>query len=403
MSIFDLFKKRKPAPEFKTFPQNSWCRLKTELLPEIIGFTYNDPEAGPSAKGGPINKAVFMEPTEMTHRLAVVNNCVKLTQDEILEYGLPAKPYWLGFCGDQSKEPLKVEVSPETGKGKSSSPVPTKVDVKILTTQQQVIDLLNKGAGLEQGNSLDAALGAYDEAIQLVPKMSMPYARKGRLLVKLGDRSAALSCYDKALELNTGRTDALNDKGIILRESKQPEEALKIFEKLLKINPDHAQAWYNKGATLSDMEQFEEAIKSFQQAVRRGYGMAVRALEYCNSRLEHKLEDPLKGLVPIYPVGVWMRMQIPFNKRPMIGYTFMNPGGEMYIFGGVEGDPTLAHSPDLTLPVPKNVGWAWAVLSELEINAMQLPATPKWLTTQGPQPAKGTLFEATAKWAPEQS
>lgn len=82
-------------------PVGAWVRLFVPQQPDIIGFTYLDPQAGLSAKGGPADDPQLAETPTFTVRLPGLH-WQPLIEEEIARRGLPARPTWVEeFFGPQ--------------------------------------------------------------------------------------------------------------------------------------------------------------------------------------------------------------------------------------------------------------------------------------------------------------
>jgi hypothetical protein len=103
----------KKAAQFKLLPLNIWGRYTLENAPEEFGksfliFTYEDPQAGLSAKGGPVREPITIEQIEkwidapeITFRLESQNDVTPLSDEEVKALALPPTPDWLKFYGPQ--------------------------------------------------------------------------------------------------------------------------------------------------------------------------------------------------------------------------------------------------------------------------------------------------------------
>jgi len=104
----------------------------------------------------------------------------------------------------------------------------------------------NKGLELlKAGNCDDAALNAFNKAIELDPKESKIWCRKGVALDRLGRWDEALKSHEKAIELNPSYANAWYNKAAILEQLGRYSLSLETYKKTLELQPDDADAWYN--------------------------------------------------------------------------------------------------------------------------------------------------------------
>lgn len=84
-------------------PVGAWVELKLpwEKPEPFIGFTYVDPDAGLSAKGGPDGAEKLVQAPEFTVRLPLPLPFRVLSEEEKQRRGLPVAPPWLHFFGRQ--------------------------------------------------------------------------------------------------------------------------------------------------------------------------------------------------------------------------------------------------------------------------------------------------------------
>jgi hypothetical protein len=84
-------------------PTGTWIQMNLPGFPTFIGFTYVDPEAGLSARGGPQDDSDLAERPSMTVRLPMPGVASKaLSLEEIERLRLPDMPKWVEeFYGPQ--------------------------------------------------------------------------------------------------------------------------------------------------------------------------------------------------------------------------------------------------------------------------------------------------------------
>ncbi|WP_044279441.1 hypothetical protein [Myxococcus stipitatus] len=78
-----------------------WMDLPWQFQERFLGFTYVDPDAGLSAKGGPESSEELIEQPSFTVRLPGGFPFQVLTSEEVSARGLPATPSWLVHYGPQ--------------------------------------------------------------------------------------------------------------------------------------------------------------------------------------------------------------------------------------------------------------------------------------------------------------
>ena len=94
------------APNERRIPTGTWIRLGLPGVQHFVGYTYVDPTAGFSAKGGRVRRGVFDAKSDIIVRLQPSDSeWEALSDDEITELGLEATPAWVEeFYGPQPKQ-----------------------------------------------------------------------------------------------------------------------------------------------------------------------------------------------------------------------------------------------------------------------------------------------------------
>jgi tetratricopeptide (TPR) repeat protein len=128
-------------------------------------------------------------------------------------------------------------------------------------------DYNNKGMSLDNLGHPAEALTCCERALEINPRLAMPWLNKGAALANLGRHAEALTCYDRALEINPGDPKAWYNKGLALAYLGRHQEALTSFERALEINPRDPEAWSNKGVTLKELGRPDEALTCHERAL----------------------------------------------------------------------------------------------------------------------------------------
>lgn len=116
------------------------------------------------------------------------------------------------------------------------------------------------------GDAIAAAKGNYPEA----------YLNLGLLEKRAKKYDAAVAAYDKAIELRPRYREAINNLGLAQKAAGKLAQAEATFRRALKVDAGYAGAWLNLGQTLSAQERYPEAIEAFDKALeaRPGYKSA---------------------------------------------------------------------------------------------------------------------------------
>jgi tetratricopeptide (TPR) repeat protein len=119
----------------------------------------------------------------------------------------------------------------------------------------------NQGLVFHDLKQYDAALTAYNQAIQLNPKHANSYFCKGVVLYNLKHYNEGILAYEKAVRLG------LNSHDLIIRQFSRYEQVL-TADLAIHKNPDDAGAYVNKGNVLFNLKEYEEALAAYEQATQ---------------------------------------------------------------------------------------------------------------------------------------
>jgi predicted O-linked N-acetylglucosamine transferase (SPINDLY family) len=111
-----------------------------------------------------------------------------------------------------------------------------------------------------------AALGFFEQALQLRPDAAPLLNNLGIALRELGRPQEALAHYERALQLQPDYVEALVNRGNTLRTLGQPEAALDSYARALQLQPTHPQALNNRALALRTLGQWDDALASARAA-----------------------------------------------------------------------------------------------------------------------------------------
>lgn len=106
--------------------------------------------------------------------------------------------------------------------------------------------------GDDRNKSLDAALAAYQKAVELKPDQASLYIQEGNIYGAQKKTPEAEQALTKAAQLDPASAGkAYFNMGANLVNSGHPDQASEWFKKATDSNPDNAEAWYQLGSTLA--------------------------------------------------------------------------------------------------------------------------------------------------------
>lgn len=115
--------------------------------------------------------------------------------------------------------------------------------------------------GIDQGASGDNA--AYAKKLQ-----AWAYNRRGEKRIDAGDEKAALGDFETAVTLDPKLWKALHNRGVSRAATGDSKNAMSDFDTVVRLNPGYANAWFNRGELKYDQGDFAGALQDYNQAVQ---------------------------------------------------------------------------------------------------------------------------------------
>ncbi|MBW4454873.1 MAG: tetratricopeptide repeat protein [Nostoc indistinguendum CM1-VF10] len=103
--------------------------------------------------------------------------------------------------------------------------------------------------------------------MQLNPNLADAYYNLGNALSEQKKLDAAVTAYQKAIQLNPNLATAYYNLGIVLRQQKKLDAAVTAYQKAIQLNPNLADAYYNLGNALSEQKKLDAAVAAYQKAL----------------------------------------------------------------------------------------------------------------------------------------
>jgi len=127
--------------------------------------------------------------------------------------------------------------------------------------------LYKLGSSFYELDQFEAAIAAYDAALEIKADKDEALNNKGVALGNLGRYEAAIAAFDAALALKADSHEALYNKGIALFNLGRYEAAIAAYDAALAIQSDDHAALNNKGGTLGKLGRYEAAIAAYDAAL----------------------------------------------------------------------------------------------------------------------------------------
>lgn len=137
----------------------------------------------------------------------------------------------------------------------------------IAVTPQDPFAHCNLGNALLSLQQHEAALAAYDAALQYKPDMAQACYNRGTTLLDLQRPAQALESFDRTLQIDPGFVEAHCNRGRALQDLGRDDEAISCYMHALQLKPDHAVAYNNLGRVLEKQGRMNDAITCYRNAL----------------------------------------------------------------------------------------------------------------------------------------
>ncbi len=129
-------------------------------------------------------------------------------------------------------------------------------------------DFFLRGNTYYEIGKYDAALEAYNRALELRPDDPETLNNRGKAFGNLGRNDEALADFNRALQLRPDDPDTLTNQGVSLERLGRNEDALAAHSRSLQLRPDHPMTLNNRGAALGHLGRNKEALDDYNRALQ---------------------------------------------------------------------------------------------------------------------------------------
>ena len=146
----------------------------------------------------------------------------------------------------------------------------------------------NRGEAYVKLKEFDRAISDFKTATELDPDRSyVPWNNLGKLYYEQQNYPQAILSYNQALTIKSDYLPALIGRGNAQKASGLYSEASDSYDRALAINPNYYEAWYGKGSVAEYLQEYEAAREYYQKAVdlKPDWDAAIRSLERAENKL----------------------------------------------------------------------------------------------------------------------
>ncbi len=125
----------------------------------------------------------------------------------------------------------------------------------------------SRGVVLYYRGALEAALQAFDRALELVPQFAESHNNRGLVLSKMGRADEAISAFQEALRLDPNMGEVFNNLGFLYHASADHQKAVEMFNQAVQGAADSSIAYTNLGNSFYKLSQPEKAVSAWRHAL----------------------------------------------------------------------------------------------------------------------------------------
>ncbi len=112
------------------------------------------------------------------------------------------------------------------------------------------------------------AISDHSKAIDLKPELADAFYNRGLAKRQIGLDEEAIADYDEAIRLNPGFVGAYNNRGVAKVALGRPKDAIADYDQAIEITPEFVAAFANRGVAKADLELHEDAIADYDRTIR---------------------------------------------------------------------------------------------------------------------------------------
>ena len=124
-----------------------------------------------------------------------------------------------------------------------------------------------RGVELRNAGHTEAALAAFQRAIDLRPDHAAALTRQGELLAELGRNEEAADSFALALAFDSASLEAWVGYAKLMRACGRVEQAIEHLERALKLAPASSETWIELGLALNHAGRTVDAGVAYQKAI----------------------------------------------------------------------------------------------------------------------------------------
>jgi tetratricopeptide (TPR) repeat protein len=129
-------------------------------------------------------------------------------------------------------------------------------------------DFYAAGVDFYQGNQVEKALSALNEAIKLKPESSDAFRLRASCYIRKKQFDLAYADCNQAIELNKTNATAYNERAVCQTFKSDYKAALADYNEAIRLNPKDGMCWYGRAWTQNKLKEYKGAIQDATEAIK---------------------------------------------------------------------------------------------------------------------------------------
>lgn len=125
-----------------------------------------------------------------------------------------------------------------------------------------------RGENLLKQGDRQKAIGYFNKALQLNPKVAETYYQRANSHYKQGSLQLAIADYNNAIKVNPDYINAYYNRGLVKYELGKLPQAIADFSQVIEAQPSDPDAYYQRGLAYYDSKKYQEAIADYNTVIK---------------------------------------------------------------------------------------------------------------------------------------
>jgi len=137
----------------------------------------------------------------------------------------------------------------------------------------------NRGFDYYQIGRYDQAISEFSKAIEINPRLAIPYNNRGAAYLSKGEYEQAILDLSKAIEIRPRLALAYSNRGWAYIKEWQYDQAISDFNKTIEIDPRFVEAYFYRAVVYFLVEEYDKSLLDVIKAQQLGYQIPIEFLD----------------------------------------------------------------------------------------------------------------------------